>query len=146
MSRSATLTPPLEMVYSDHLSDFERAFGLFLSAAAEARGRGDVSRPQRLLDALRLAVNSFETALMADRVRPQGGRLVCPLSAEGVEYYRSRYSLTDGQWERVRASLAELRQAAGEEVSAYFQRQLGLPCRGCQAVYPLTPLPGGTVT
>jgi hypothetical protein len=130
------------MVFAEHLGDFERALERFLSAAAEARGRASSSRRQ-LLSTLRSAVNSFETALMVDRVRPQGARLVCPLSADGMEYYRGRSSLTDEQWERVRESLAELSRSAGEEVSAHLQRQLGLPCRGCQAVSPLTPLPGG---
>lgn len=140
MSSAASHTPPLERVFTEQLGDFERAFGLFLSAAAEARGHA--AGPRRpLLSTLIMAVNSFETALMADRVRPQGGRLVCPLSASGLEYYRKSYSLTDDQWERVRETLAELGGSAGEEVSVHLQRRLGLPCRGCHAAYPLAPLP-----
>ena len=140
MSRSASHTPPLEMVYSEQLDHFNRAFGLFLNDAAEGRG-GAATTQRRLLSTLIQAINSIETALMADRVRPQGARLVCPLSADGMEYYRESYSLTNGQWEQVRESFAELSQSAGEEVSAHLQRRLRLPCRGCQAASPLNPLP-----
>lgn len=136
MSRSGP--PTLEQLYAETFSNFEREYKLYLATAGGSSGTGEAHK-RHLLDTLYAITNAFEVLLILNDRRRQAAQLTCPFSAEGLEYYRTRYQLTDKQWQRVGEFFAELSALVGEDIVTHLQRKLRLPCLGCPVLHPLKP-------
>ena len=137
MISSQAIDVSLDQLYAETAGNFEQDLSLFLHTAASLGGEADERRKQHLLTAFYAIAYAFEALMTVGRLGPGQGKLVCPLSASGLEFYRQRFRLSDAQWGRAQAFFDSLRATVGGDLAEHVRRELDLPCRDCQAQHPV---------
>ena len=102
----------LSRTYAEAYSGYEQSLKLLMLGAAASGGRMSNVCKLRQHDALHALANTHEILSLINEMEPQGGDLVFPFTPSGLEFYLSRFGLTDEQ----RAKVGEFFAAMGEHV------------------------------